>query len=312
MIQLKAGMSGEYRCFLYDNEQDMNVIVDTGWHPNLIVNIGLDQYHTGNPFQRTYIGSGSTPAVVTQVQMDTFEAESAIPGISDGVLSGNASAPDYEFSQIKSRRFAAGVGTTTIQEIAMGGSADNSGTLIFNRVVIAPIVKGATQVLDVLFRVTLWPPVIDVIGTVGTASTVDGVPYETITRCLNLDDNNGSTVYSSINPIGGASSFKAFDGNLGSITDVNPLGNQDNGDGGAGSDTGTYTPGDNFFDLNFDVGLDGWVLPSELIRTLRGAVRHFTFQTQFGEDPDATGPAIPKTASDIMDFTWRISWDRKP
>jgi hypothetical protein len=310
MIETKFGVSGERRCILYDNADDMQVVSDTGWGPNLITNQGLDLWYTSFPFQRTYIGSGSTPATVSDTQMQSFLAQSVVVGSGNAVRVASIS-PDWQYSETLSRRFGAGVGTGPVNEIAMGASTNDTGTLIFNRVVLgATINKSAIQVLDVIFRLTIWPPKDDVIGTGGTVSTVGGISYETITRLLNIDAQTGENTYDKIAPIGSGSVWKCYDGDLGLITATTPQGNAANGTGGAGAIVATYTPGDYFILITWDVGLDGWVTSTEEIRTLTGYINHFSWQTQF--DATVGGAKIPKDGTEIMDFQWKISWDRKP
>jgi hypothetical protein len=311
MIEHRIGVSGEYRCILYDNEDDMNVVSDTDWNPNLITDQGLDLWHTNAPFSRTYVGSGTDVADVADTQMQAY-----IPGGQSNVFgSGNAinvagGSPDYEYSQTRSKRFNAGVGTGPINEIAMGASTDDTGTLIFNRVVLgATINKAALQVLDVIFRLTIWPPVIDVIGTGPTVSTISGVSYETITRALDIDTYSGSTTFEDIN-FRDAGFWVAYDGDLGLITDTTPQGTDGDTGLGGGLTVDAYVPGSKELTCTYGAELTWWVTDTDEIRTIKGWTRHFQFQTQF--DATAGGAKIPKDGTEIMDMSWKITWDRKP
>jgi hypothetical protein len=312
MIEHKMGVSGEYRCILFDNEDDMNVVSDTGWGPNLITDNGLDIWHTGAAFNRTYVGSGTTPANVLDTELQSYipGGQSNSPGSGDAVNVA-AIADDWEYSRTRSRRFGPTIGTGPINEIAMGQSTDDSGMDIFNRVVLgATINKAANQVLDVIFRLTIWPPADDVIGTGGTVSTIAGVSYETITRMLNADGQTGSNAFDKIDLVdAGSTTWVAYDGDLGLITANTPQGSFDNGGTGVGLTQLAYTPGDYFMEFSYGAGVSDWVLGSD-IRTLKGAVNHFIFQTQF--DATAGGDPIPKDGTEIMDFSWRISWARRP
>jgi hypothetical protein len=315
MIEHKIGLSGEYRCILYDNEDDMNVVEDTGWNPNLITNNGLDIYHTAaSPFAGTYVGSGTNAAQITDTQLQSYipGGQSSSAGAGDGVFGSPPTADDWEYSNTKSRRFGVGVGTGAINEIAMGASTDDSGTNIFNRVVLgATINKAANQVLDVIFRLTLWPPAVDVVGTGATVSTIAGVSYETITRMLSADLNTGQFVFSKISLIdSGSTSWRAYNGNLGLIDAAAPQGSSGDSGTGAGLLSEPYTPGDYFMEFAYRAGLNDWLPGTDIIRTLKGTTRHFNFQTQF--DATVGGDPIPKDETEIMDFSWRISWDRRP
>ncbi len=309
---LRTGISGEARCFLYD--ENLNLQRDTGWFPNLITTLGLNLFAKGvtpsGPFARTYIGSGNTAATNGDTQIETFLAQSDTIGNGNNV-NVEGVATDYEFSQTRSRRFAAGVGTGTVREIAMGASADNSGTLIFNRVVLGtPISKAANQVLDVIFRLTIWPPAtVDIIGTGGSASTIEGVSYETITRGMNYPETGALPVFLEMETVdSGSASWVAYNGNIGAITS-SPSGNQGDSGTGDGLSTAAYVTNNFYVDVTYFAGLDDWVPAGGLgIRTLHGTMVHFGFQTQF--DATTGGARIPKLVTQLMDFTWRFSWDR--
>jgi hypothetical protein len=306
IIVPKMGYSGEARCILYDLNE--NVRLDTGWGPNLITDNGLDNLRlTSSPFARRYIGSGSTPATVSQTSMQTFLAQSNAAGAGGGVRSGILGGPDYEYWEILSTRFGAGLGTGTVAEIGMGASTDNTGDNIFNRVVLGtPIIKGAENILDVLFKLTIWPPVTTPLA--GT-SVIEGINYDTITlgSIYESSFNDGSDSYSWITTSSlGPDRWAAYDGDIGSVIQA-PAGNTDGLGGNV--EFATYTPGNYFVDVTANAGIDGWVLASD-IRSIRGSMRHFEFQTQFNEDPG--GEPVPKDATEIMDFSWRIGWGRKP
>jgi hypothetical protein len=304
------GFSGERRCILYDLNE--NILLDTGWGPNLITDNGLNLLRAGPyPFNYFYTGSGSTPATIEQTSMQTFLAQSNTAGAGNGARSGNLGGPDYQYWEIRSRRFAAGVGTGTVAEIGMGASTDHTGDNIFNRVVLGtPIDKQPENILDVLFKLTVWPPATtDVIGT----STIEGILYDTITlgSIYTSSFNDGSNAFDQITTSTlGSDRWGAYDGNIGVVTGA-PAGDSD----GLGGTVvfGTYTPDSNFVDVTANAGIDGWVVAGD-IRCLRGSMSHYEFQTQFTEEAGEPNPGnpVPKDATEIMDFAWRIGWGRKP
>jgi hypothetical protein len=311
IIAGKTGFSGEARCILYD--ENLNEKMDTGWFPNLIVDNGLDLIRTQTKALTTEIsiGEGTAPAEEDDIALELWLYSSDVNN--DGAGAGNAvkvkaGAPNYEYSEVVSRRFDATHGTGTVTEISIGLNSD--GTNIFNRVLLdTPIVKADNHVLDVLFRVTCWPPAIsDILGT----ATIAGVSYNTITRGIGhpvgtFNDN----LYSKFKGLSSDSNYFAFSGDLGELTDSVAQGN---GDAlGFGSDWGlsysTYFIGDYFVDFTVFCPLDGWVVTDNLIRTLTYDTNMWRAQTQF--NAVSGGAAIPKDSTEIMDFTWRFSWARK-
>jgi hypothetical protein len=257
------------------------------------------------------VGSGLTAANVADTALQAYipGGQSNTAGVGNGVNVAGIT-PDWDYSSTNSKRFVAGVGTGPINEIAMGASTNDTGTNIFNRVVLgATINKAANQVLDVIFRITIWPPVVDVVGTGGTVSTVAGVSYETITRMLSANALDGSRAFARvafINPV----FWVAYDGDLGLITDASPQGNA----GTPGLSTNVfndaYVPGSKELTGGFAADLGQWNTATDEIRSIRLDCGHFPFQTQF--DATVGGAKIPKDNTQIMDMTWKISWDRKP
>lgn len=299
-IQVRAGIQGEVRCILYKRDE-ITVVSDTGWKPNLITDNGLNTYFTeSNPkwSKYTHIGDDTTPAANSDTQLGNRLASSDTSGSGGGVNIYN-SAPDYEYSSTQSRRFDAGVGTGTINEIGMSHLAD--GTSLFNRVIVSPgIVKAFDQVLDVIFRITHWPQVNDQAGTV----SIGGISYNTNTR--------GSSYLPNINAVFDAiretslftSDWQAYDGNIGTIEGV-PTG--DAGPGSTNIVTSGYVPNSHYMDMTHFAGLNEWN-PTLGIRSIRCKTNIRSLQTQF--DAVSGGARIPKDGTKILDITWRYSWAR--
>jgi len=305
-----AGIQGEGRCILYD--ANMNIKYDSGWFRNLIVDTGLDMVGTRGTNQlnlQTYIGSGTstTGPLMTAMQTHLAQSNTGAPGNGTQVA---GIAPDYEYSEISARRFIAGVGTGTIGEIGTGISIDDTGTQIFNRVKLTvPIVKAADQVLDVFFRITIWPPAtVDITGT----ATVDGIGYDVKTRGLAYPVSTFfSGAWSGLYGYDtGQTIWRAFDGDLGLITANTPAGTY--GDGQGTMYTSAYgPPGSKTLTIGFQAELDDWIPWSLLgIRTLTGACNHFRWQTQF--NATVGGARIPKDNTQIADLSWGISWIQVP
>jgi hypothetical protein len=108
--------------------------------------------------------------------------------------------------------------------------------------------------------------------------------------------------------VNSTAAYHAYSGAIGAIT-TDPAGDADDLQGGGwfGS-TAAYTPGDYYLGLTCNASLDQWVVSGNEIRCLTARCNKFYWQTQFSAT--VGGAAIPKDASEVMDFSWRVSWDR--
>jgi len=290
----------------------MNVKLDTGWEDNIITNNGLDLMRVGpyNHDYRTVIGSDGTAATATDTSIGSFLATHNRTGASDGTQV-HGTTPNWISSEITSRRFDAGNGTGTVAEVCL--SMNDGGTNIFNRIVLAaPIVKAADQVLDVLVRISIHPETSAVNGVSSIVESTVPINYDTITLgCdypLGLSSGGLASIFQVLAAGGSYASWIAYNGNIGLIDGV-PSGNADNAEnGGWGIVNNSYTPGDYYMDTTVSSGLNGWNTSTNLIRSIKGKWNKLPFQTQFNKVSDGT--AIDKDSTQIMSFTWRITWDR--
>jgi hypothetical protein len=304
---LRMGVGGQFRLMLYA-EDGTTLIKDTGFSSNVITDYGMDQISDSSTigsqslFGALKIGSGTTPALVTDTQMETFLAASNdTTGLTHTAYI-NPISP-YECYKDKSARFPAGVGTGTVNEVGIG-RYDTDGLNLFSRQLVTPgIVKGAAQVLDVIYRLTYYPPIVDALGTV----TIDGLVYDTITRMYDADgwrDHGFQGIRAESTFV---TSWGAYSGDIGPITG-NPSGSligSDNDD----SYNLTYGPGSYYRDMQHDCGLNGWNTGSG-IRSMRIQTRiKHTFQTQFNRQGGG-GETIPKDPTKIISLRWRIAWAR--
>jgi hypothetical protein len=140
-------------------------------------------------------------------------------------------------------------------------------------------------------------------------STVAGVSYETIMRSLDVDSYTGSDAFRQVTFIT-STQYVSYDGDLGSLTDQTPQGSAGAPGSGGGLVVAAYVPGSKQLEATFNADLNQWNTATDEIRSIRGNTNHFKFQVQY--DATAGGAKIPKDNTQIMDLSWRISWDRKP
>lgn len=301
----RVGLSAEVRMVLRNCMGGIKY--DSGWVPNLITDQGLDQLgllEVGGVLNLYYkVGSGSNAPAITDTQLQTFLGESDTQ--QGSVVDVNGSAPNYQYSRMVTKRLVAGVATGTIREFAVGPVAGN--TQIFNRTAISPaITKASDEVLDISYRLTQWPPLNDLNGTV----TIGGVIYDTITRAIDAD-NAGIPAADVFLWTGWRTPLSVYakvsDANLVSIT-ANDLSGNVISLSSAGFFTLAYSGGTYRRDTQIDLGLNDGNLGAG-IRTARVRIGLGMIQTQF--NAQSGGATIPKDATKICSLRWRGSWARR-
>ena len=187
-ISVHQGHSGEIRLIL--REVDETVVYDSGWFDNLITNNGLVNMGDDASWSfRCNLGSDATAPAFTDSSLYAWMDDATM---TDPVLSLAPVAPDYEYSITKVCRFQVGEATGTIREIGFNSHVASSNTDMSIRALVSPpVVKAANQVLDVYYKVTVWPDTVDRTGTV----TIDSISYDYIVRGANFTDTAG------INPL---------------------------------------------------------------------------------------------------------------
>jgi hypothetical protein len=302
---ISMGMGGQFRMMLYE-EDGTTLIEDTGFFGNVITDYGMDnisdssQIGVDSLFAGIKIGSGTTAPLTTDTQMETYIAASwTATGLTHTRVV-NPNSP-YEAYKDKSARFVAGVGTGTVNEVGIGEGITD-GLNLFSRQLVSPgIVKGASQVLDVIYRLTYYPPLVDDLNAV----TIDGLTYDTITRMVDAASPVRDHTFQGIRH-SSVGTWYAYDGNIGVITD-GPSGSFDAPDGSPYSLS--YTPGTYYRDMQLDCGLNGWNHAGGIRSTRIATKIDHRFQTQFNRQGGG-GETIPKDPTKIISLRYRIAWAR--
>jgi hypothetical protein len=157
------GAKGEFRFVLRDAKTD-RVIQDTDWFDNLFLDEGI--MNVGYPNWCSYIGIGDSavPPTVLDLQLGN---ELALAGASL-YAEQNGGSPDYEIITTMKGRFGDGVGDGTIREVGVRKSSTYYGGSLnysFRTLLPAPVVKSSGQVLDVFWRLTVFPDLTTDSGT---------------------------------------------------------------------------------------------------------------------------------------------------
>jgi hypothetical protein len=302
----KMGLKGEFRAILRDlNGREL---YDTGWERNVITDEGLDLIPAGGHYSHMHIGSDGTAPTTSDVQLG---AELGRNYTTDAGGRDQGLAPLYEVWNTRVARFDQGVGTGTIRELGINNSNYVSSPTypLFSRVTFStPIVKGADNILDCFYKLTLYPPITDVVQVIN----IGAEPYNTITRGQRyLNTAYGASPWSSMNfNRSFPTSWSAYDGILGATVEDTPAGN-------AATYFGSsywydaYIPGTYYRDCHTRTGLDNCNLAGG-IRTVAMYANGGTHCMGYQFSKVSDGSPIMKDNEKLLDITFRKSWSRYP
>lgn len=284
------------------------------WFPNLITNIGMDHLGPGtsatyNPdsFIACHVGSGSTPPTANDTAMKnhvaTFNSSVSYNTLNKSV-GVNSTSPYYRYHR-GTWRFPEGAAAGNLSEVGMGWSATHSGNL-FSRALILDSYGNPTTItvlsdefLDVTYEFRAYPNESDVTGNVTLTGNIGGT-YDWTIRPGHITQ---------IPSIGGVSTLfptrfgciyggtAVSDADIGIITASMPTSSS-----GASHSMSSYIAGNYYSDFTITVPLTGGNFATG-IRRITLYIFGCGYQLRFD-------PAIPKTSSDVVTITLRVSWSR--
>lgn len=310
---IDVGFAGEYRAVV--SSSDGEVIYDSGYQRNLILNQGLNFFGgtKGGVFnQGCVIGSGNTTPAITQTLLDSFVA---------GVGSGTDLTKDYSYVdkgdglyrlwEQKKYRFE-GLVDKNISEVGLVSQYNTYGGLTYYLTTRALIKDSAGlpttitvrdgEVLDIYYKIH---KVIDVTDKDFVVNMSDGdgglVPYNVKVRpCLVGTGTWYVTNHAAENP-GNSGSSKAGTGELSSIV------SSPGGTATSGTYYNTaYVEGSYELTVNKIYGLDAYTTG---IRTTSSYYNTFyIYQMRYGKVSDDT--MIEKTNRHTLTLPHKIKWGR--
>lgn len=307
VIPANIGVAGLYRVQV--RRPDNSVRVDTGWFKNLITNQGLEYLgNTSGYLTACQVGTGNTAPANTDTGLATYLAGSST--IHSTSQAAQGSAP-YYVARTNTYRFAAGVATGNISEVGIGTAP--TGSVLFSRALIldgggspTTITVLADEVLDVTYQLRIYPPTTDVTPAVtdsGPAGTEHTFTVRAARVTTAVDNSSGWGTLSTGRHIGdsGSVGMTAYNGSIGAVTTV-PSGTSD----GAASVTPAAYVGASLERLQTHVfGLDDG--------NLSGGISAISWTHGRGAGgcwQAGISPAIPKTASETLSITTKVSWSR--
>lgn len=177
---IKSTVGGKFKIEAIRPDGTRRVLAD--WFDNLVLDIGLDRVMaTGVAISHARVGSGDTPPVASNVNMEAQIAATATTAAADA--SGNASDAPYYGWYRRTWRFAAGTAAGTIREVGVGWGA--GANTLFSRALVTNTVGVpisltvlADEVLDVTYELRLYAPTADVAFTFD----MSGVTYNCVVR----------------------------------------------------------------------------------------------------------------------------------
>jgi len=229
--------------------------------------------------------------------------------------SGNSSSAPYYGWKRKTWRFAEGTVNANLSEAGVGWGTTGS-TLVSRARILDPVSLNPTtitplidELLDVMYEMRYYPPLVDVIGP---QVTLFGTVYNTITRAASVTGGLWSSFIGS--KIGQYSPngdwWVAYSDVLGTIL-TGPTGIFESCDNGNQYDS-AYSANSYEMKVNCGTGATGWNVAGG-IRSISISTTAGAYQTQFNEvgTVDPLGK-IPKDISLGMTMAWTLNWAELP
>ncbi|MHA3048651.1 hypothetical protein [Acinetobacter sp. ANC 4639] len=277
---------------------DNSIARETAWFHNIVLDAGLARMSAGTWINRCCIGTGNSTPVATQVALDSFLASTTT--VQSTSESYNTTTLPYYYGAKVTWRFGEGVAAGNISEVGLGWSNTN----LWNRALIkdgngnpTTITVLSDEYLDVVSEIRVYPSsssgsfnLLDKTGAVISTHTYSGMPYISSSGyfsagIVQIAQSNWGGIYS---------------GTMGSLVTSEPS-----------SVIANFTPALTYptptsVQISITLGLtsSNGSHQSFLLRnlTLMGnAYIGYKFQIS---------PTITKTSSQIMTYTFKMSWDR--
>lgn len=281
---------------------DGRVARETGWFNNLVLDTGLARMSVGTWIDRCCVGTGNSTPVATQVQLDSFVASTTTQQATSTAVQ-ITTAPFY-YSATITWRFAQGVAAGNISEVGLGwGNSD-----LWNRALIkdangdpTTITVLSDEYLDVVSEVRVYPvqspsgsfSLLDKTGAVISTHTFMGLPYI----------YNPMASFGQVN-IGMRNGYLIWDGAIGaSVTDM-PSGGRYNHESVAISYPTTTS-----CRAIYTIGLSNAITSHKSFLMAIGGLLGLSDLNNSGYQLQIS-PPITKTSSQIMTYTFELSWGR--
>lgn len=298
---MRPRFSGHFRIIATKLDGSQRVAAE--WQDNLILNTGLNRIGTGLVASHCQVGTGSTAPTNADTALQSFLVSTGT--VLTQTYGSMTSSPYYAYAT-RTYRFGIGVAAGNLAEVGIGWSA-STGSL-FSRALIkdgggtpTPITILGDEILDVQYELRMYPPEVDVTGTVSAG----GDDYDYVIRAANVTSNlwNQFGVYALMQASGAASASSTstfYENGIGSIT-ANPSGAS--GPGGIFAQGAAYGNNNYYRDFSLSATID----QANFTTGVGAAYIYTTVGTyQIGFTPKLT-----KNNTKTLSVTIRIAWARK-
>lgn len=133
--------------FTLIDAQSYEIIQETDWNNNVVLDSGRDRMLVGNYAEHLCIGTGTAAPATSQTGLETYLGKTTTTQGTDvkAVIDSDSASIERTF------RFPAGAGSLTglITEAGLGWNASGSDNNCFNRVTFAGVNKTTNNILDV-------------------------------------------------------------------------------------------------------------------------------------------------------------------
>lgn len=301
IIKVPMEVGGEFQLRRL-NGVTREVVEETPWTHNLVLDIGLDRFGAGlSHCTHCRIGTGTAAPANSDTQLQSQSANTS-NAISNSAS--NAGASTYASTTTTVWEFALGAVVGNMAEVGVGWSASTASTL-FSRARIndaggvpTTITVLVTEILQVSYRFTIYPQVTDVTGNV----TISGNVYAYTSRCYNAGNtfqlNANGTFFANL--LGCVATNGAINGITSSGASGTQLGLTSGG-------LQTYTNGTYYRDFLVTANIS--------TGNLAGGIQSMNISLQGGSGAIAQiqigyVPNIPKDGTNVLSMLFRFTWAR--
>ena len=303
---LHVGLSGRFQ--LVKRRASDDSIVETREFQNLITDAGLNRWGSGAVMDRCLVGSGNTTPAATDGQLASRVATSTTVQNPAVTFAYSAAERWQEYST--GYRFAAGTATGTLAEVGMGWA----DTGLWSRALIrdtqgnpTSLTLLADEYLDVFYTVRLQYPSTDVTGTV----TLGGTNYAWAMRPINIHTAQSWGTLFGYPLAGHSASYEyanAYTGDLVAVANATPTGDLSyfGGPYSVAAYVDGLGSGQFYRDFSATSGTTrnvGNIKTVVFTLSAPNGGRQIAWQCAFT-------PAIPKTSTQTLKLTLRVSWAR--
>jgi len=314
-IKVTASLEGWFKCIKKNSNDE--VLEETPWFSNLIVDTGLNRIATSGYLRSCHVGTGSSAPVNADTQLGSFVAGSGIP-TGDSTVGIQSSSPYYAWRR-NVYRFEEGVAEGNLSEVGIADGDDVSDVL-FSRALIRDGAGDPTtltilsdEILEVVYELRIYAPEDDVNDSINDDGPA-GTSHATVTRAANVTSGHNTTGWG----VGGTgpsartganmalstsgSSVKVYNGNLGSITSE-PSGTSSSVGSSVRTTNDSYVTDSHERTATIELELDIANLTDGISAVFYKFNSGGAWQTSFD-------PAIPKTSDDQLTLGFKVTWQR--